>query len=242
VHGPLVTARRTPPRAVLFDLYNTLVPGGDDLRRQVAADMAAVIGVTPDAMHDAIVSSARERFTGALGDLAATYTELARRLGVDAGPAAIAGLCELRLALTRGLLSQPSPAAVQVLRRLRAAGWSVGLVSNATAETPALWFGMPLAPLVDATAFSCEAGLAKPDPAIYLDACARLGVAPEDCVYVGDGADHELPAAASLGMTVIRTTEFADTAPSWPGPSIPVLTALPDLITERTEPPTAQAS
>ncbi len=217
---------------MLFDLYNTLVPGGDDLRRQAAAEIAAVIGVTPEAMHDVIVASARQRFTGALGDLARTYSELADRLGADAGPAAIASMCELRLALTRGLLSEPSPAAVPVLQRLRAAGWSVGLVSNATAETPALWFGMPLAPLVDATAFSCEVGIAKPDPAIYLDACARLGVTPADCVYVGDGADHELPAAAALGMRVLRTTEFSDTDPSWPGPAIGSLAGLPEELGE----------
>lgn len=40
----------------------------------------------------------------------------------------------------------------------------------------------------------------KPDPAIYLLACRRLGVAPEDCVFVGDGGDRELEGAAAVGM------------------------------------------
>jgi FMN phosphatase YigB (HAD superfamily) len=58
--------------------------------------------------------------------------------------------------------------------------------------------------------------VAKPDPAIYLTVCAHLGVAPTECFYVGDGADGELAAAASLGMSVVRTTEHNDTDP--PGP------------------------
>ena len=60
-------------------------------------------------------------------------------------------------------------------------------------------------------------GSYKPDPAIYRTAAQRLGVAPGDCVYVGDGADGELAGAAAVGMTVLRTTEHQDTEPGWIG-------------------------
>ena len=35
--------------------------------------------------------------------------------------------------------------------------------------------------------FSCEIGLLKPDPEIYLDMARRLAVDPAACLYVGDG-------------------------------------------------------
>ena len=40
-----------------------------------------------------------------------------------------------------------------------------------------------------------------PDPAIYLAATDGLGVAPEACLYCGDGAYGELTGAAAVGMT-----------------------------------------
>jgi histidinol phosphatase-like enzyme len=46
---------------------------------------------------------------------------------------------------------------------------------------------------------------ATPDPAIYLAACAGLGVDPTASVYVADGTDNELQATKSLGIHPIRT-------------------------------------
>ena len=81
-------------------------------------------------------------------------------------------------------------------------------------------------PYFDAVAFSDEARVAKPDAGIYLAACGSLGVAPQECVYVGDGADDELEGAAALGMRVIRTVEHSAVAHSWTGPTV---AALPEL-------------
>ena len=68
-------------------------------------------------------------------------------------------------------------------------------------DTPDLWRASPMAAFVDVEVFSCETGLRKPDPAIYRAACDRLGVAPERCLYVGDGAYGELTGARAVGMT-----------------------------------------
>ena len=52
--------------------------------------------------------------------------------------------------------------------------------------------------------FSCDVGLSKPDPRIYEIACERLGVEPGDCLFVGDGANDELPGAERAGMAAIQ--------------------------------------
>ncbi len=41
-------------------------------------------------------------------------------------------------------------------------------------------------PLFDAVTLSCRVGALKPDPPIYRDAVRRLGVVPEECVYIDD--------------------------------------------------------
>jgi len=45
----------------------------------------------------------------------------------------------------------------------------------------------------------------KPDPEPLLAAAAKLGVAPEICVYIGD-ATHDVMAAKAAGMAVIAVT------------------------------------
>ncbi|MBI4729094.1 MAG: HAD family phosphatase [Acidobacteria bacterium] len=57
---------------------------------------------------------------------------------------------------------------------------------------------------------SSEVGLRKPDPAIFLLTCERLGVAPERAAFVDDVSEH-VQAARALGMTAIRFTDTEET-------------------------------
>jgi len=50
---------------------------------------------------------------------------------------------------------------------------------------------------------SSRVGLRKPDPAIYLMACERLGITPREAVYLDDLGINCKPARA-LGMTTIK--------------------------------------
>ena len=76
-----------------------------------------------------------------------------------------------------------------------------------------------------ASDISCPAksGWPTPNPAIYRIAAERLGVAPAEFVFVGDGADGELAGAAAVGLSILRTTEHNDTDPSWGGHSFATL-------------------
>jgi putative hydrolase of the HAD superfamily len=53
---------------------------------------------------------------------------------------------------------------------------------------------------------SSVVGLRKPDPAIFVLACARLGVAPQACVFLDDLGVNCKPARA-LGMTTIKVVD-----------------------------------
>ncbi len=55
---------------------------------------------------------------------------------------------------------------------------------------------------------SSKVGVRKPDPAIYLMACAALGVEPAQCVYLDD-LGINCKAAAMLGLTAIKVTSGA---------------------------------
>jgi len=74
----------------------------------------------------------------------------------------------------------------------------------------------------------------KPEPAIFRIMCERLGVEAGDCLYVGDGDDHELEGAREAGMhpVLIRVPDegddcFRNTELEWSGPRI---SAIPEVL------------
>jgi putative hydrolase of the HAD superfamily len=192
-------------RAVVFDLWDTLVDF--DVEGQVAlqAEMARRLGRDPDDFRREWVETRAARETGPLAPSLAAF-------GAD--DALVRELVDLRLAATRGWLV-PRAGAVETLRELGARGLARGLISVCSEEVALLWAETRFHDLFESTLFSCSVGLAKPDPRIYRLACEQLGVEPRDALFVGDGANDELAGAERVGMrSVLIHTPGKD--PWWP--------------------------
>lgn len=89
-----------------------------------------------------------------------------------------------------------------VLRLVRAqrALRRVVLVTNATSRLPRDLTATRLDVEVDAVFSSAGLGLAKPDPELFRQVAAGLGVTAQACLFVDDSAEN-VAAATSLGMT-----------------------------------------
>jgi putative hydrolase of the HAD superfamily len=94
------------------------------------------------------------------------------------------------------------------LDRLRNAGVRLGLVSDAGADDVESWVRSPLRERLDATVFSYEVGVRKPDPRIYAHALQLLGVDGADAIFVGDGGSDEHRGARALGMKTVLVTRL----------------------------------
>jgi putative hydrolase of the HAD superfamily len=215
-------------RFVIFDLYHTLVHGTLQEWERTVAEAAAIVGVEQAALLAAYHDTWSQRQVE--WDCEQTVRILAERAGGRPSQAQVAQAAAIRRAVARRILSTPLASTIETLDSLRAAGYRLGLVSNATADTAEAWPGCGLAERFDAVVFSCDVGAAKPDHRIYLAATMALGAQPGECFYVGDGADSELAGATALGMTAVRTTQHVDSDPSWPGITVSSLTELPGLL------------
>jgi putative hydrolase of the HAD superfamily len=78
-------------------------------------------------------------------------------------------------------------------------GCSLGVVSNGGGDKQrAKLRATAIDKLFSLIIISEEVGIAKPDPAIFLEACRRAGMSPESCAYVGDSlAEDALPSRAA---------------------------------------------
>jgi len=215
------------PAAILLDLFNTLIDdGGGAARDAVTREMGTVLGVDPDAFVGLFHARWRARLTGGYGPLPGMCRDFAEELGGAPSEAAVTQAVALRVGLTTRLLGGATAGTLAALDALRDNGFRLAVVSNCTVETSLVWAASAFGPRFDAAALSCDLRVGKPDPAIYQWAADALGVPPSRCLYVGDGADHELPGAQALGMTALRTTEFADSDPGWAGATVGSLAEL----------------
>ncbi len=205
-------------KAVVFDLWETLIDWDRDANAQLNVDLHAIVG-----------GEFLDRWQGST----AKYNGPIRTALAEAGVAEhhMDDVCSLRRDYLRKCLV-PRPGAVDTLRALRADGFETGLITVCSEDIETLWPESEFAGLFDAEVFSSSFGASKPDPRIYLACCEALGVEPSAAVFVGDGANDELAGARRVGMEAILIHRPGED-PLWPevrdwdGPRV---TSIPEVL------------
>ncbi|MGW1712540.1 HAD family hydrolase [Streptomyces sp. NPDC002156] len=101
----------------------------------------------------------------------------------------------------------PYPDTEPVLRALRARGLRIGIVSDFAWDLRIHLARQGLDDLFDACVISCEVGREKPDPHLFLKACADLGANPRATLMVGDNPVRDGGATACGLPTYILPAE-----------------------------------
>jgi putative hydrolase of the HAD superfamily len=192
-------------RAVIFDLWDTLIDWDVERSRATQDAIAGRLGADPDEFSRLWLDRRAERDTGTLADAFRS---------VGAGEQLVPELVELRHESFREVCV-PRPGALETLRELRRRGIKLGMISVCSEEVALLWDETPFAGLFDSAVFSCSVGLRKPDPAIYRLALDELGVEPGDAMFVGDGANDELGGAERVGMRAVLILRPEQDEPYW---------------------------
>lgn len=218
-------------KAVIFDLFGTLVDNYSwPEYRSILVQMADLLGVPVNTFREMWTGAYVARATGDLPSTEACILYVCENLGVKPDRESVEAAVKARVEYTRRELA-PRPDAVLTLTRLKEAGLKLGLISDCSSEVPLLWDETPFAKLIEVPIFSSTARLKKPDPRIYLLACERLGVSPEDCLYVGDGDSRELTGADRVGMSPVLIKAPQHNAPqidpdTWEGPPVSSLSEI----------------
>lgn len=196
-------------RAIVFDFFGTLTdPAAEAGRRASFAATAAALGVPADDFWREMGATFPERIVGRYGDTRETLRAIAKQCGADPAETDLDAAVVAQRAGAE-LVRPPRPGVLDLLDRLRADGFRLGLISDCSSELCEAWPETVYASRIDAAVFSWREGCRKPDPRLYATVSARLGVAPADCWYVGDGGSREHDGARRAGMRPILVTNAA---------------------------------
>jgi putative hydrolase of the HAD superfamily len=188
----------TPSRAVLLDALGTLVE-----LEPPWVHLAEALGTQPD-----------ERLMGAVR-AEMDYYRAHSHEGRDADSLAeLRGRCAVVLSKALGeeisvetmmsaIRFRAFPDAAPALAELRELGLKLVCVSNWDASLPEVLERCGLDGALDGVVSSAEAGVRKPNPAIFAPALELAGCTPAEALYVGDTPEEDLAAAGGAGIPAL---------------------------------------
>jgi putative hydrolase of the HAD superfamily len=97
------------------------------------------------------------------------------------------------------------PNSLPLLKELKNRGYIVGVITNGPSVLQNHKMDTSgLRPYCDIVVVSGDVGVHKPDPALFVYTADKLGLKPEECVYVGDHPVNDIKGAVDAGMKAIR--------------------------------------
>jgi epoxide hydrolase-like predicted phosphatase len=180
--------------AVIWDVGGVLLRTEDLTSRQALADRMG----KPRAELENLVFNGDSGDRAQLGEISVDqhWENIRRMLGLDA-----AGISEFRRQFWEG--DQLDVELVDYIRSLRGR-YKTGLLSNAFSDLRQVVTSLlNFSDAFDEMVISAELHLMKPDPRIYQVALQRLGVAPEEAVFIDDIL-RNVEGARRQGMNAIH--------------------------------------
>ncbi len=219
------------PRAVLIDLYDTLV---HSQWPWLKGQFAELLGVAPDAVGEAMTKTRALRSIGTFPDVHGDTRNWLEALDLEPNDALVGQVADMEQEAMRVgvLLYEDSLPAVH---DLRSRGIPTALVSNCSHSTRPVVDRLGIPDAFDVVVLSFEVGSRKPEAAIYLEALTRLGLHRKDapaCLLVDDQAEY-CDGAAAFGLQtrlIIRPEADPAEAVSVGSPGHPVITSLTDIV------------
>lgn len=202
------------PKAILFDLFHTLASVPPPA---LAGEppLSQILGVSGADWHRLYYDEdILGRCIGEVLDGVEAMRRVTHHLDPTVEEARILAAVESRRKRFEWGLVKIERPILDALDRLRTAGIKCVLVSDAGADDVESWERSPLRPRLDATVFSYQLGVRKPDPRIYAHALNSVGVRAEEALFVGDGGSDEHRGARAVGIPSVLVTRLLEVY--WP--------------------------
>ena len=198
-------------KAVIFDLYETLITEWGH-KKYTKKDMSADLGVEREIFDMYWDEKEQERYVGEI-NFEDSILYVCKSCGKCIDNLMLSSVVDKRIKTKSACFEYVLPDIFQLLRNLKAMGLKTAIVSNCSADEVKVLKESDIYKYFDEIILSFEIHMKKPDPCIYEEAARRLGVAFNECVFVGDGGSNELAGAKAVGMKAIQAKWYTNQHP-----------------------------
>ncbi len=186
------------PKAIFFDLWNTLIYSPTKDRVE---EMRLFLGVDKNKseFYGVFIEDARNKLMLDRNfDEEKFFAGILKKLNLEPDKKRVNALTKIWLSRLDGI--RPFPETFDVLGKLKKK-YKLGVISNTDRSGSNYSVSnYELSEYMDAMIFSCDVGLLKPNPEIFELAARRMGVSCNDSVMVGDNLDVDIRGAERAGM------------------------------------------
>ena len=192
-------------KAVIFDMYETLITHYN-CPLYFSTEMAADAGIPVEKFQPLWRSTEYERTVGKM-----SFEDVITRILEENNcysEVVLKKIEDKRTAIKEECFKHLHDEIIPMLEALKEKGIKIGLISNCFSEEVVVIRRSVLFSYFDAVCLSYEQGVQKPDKEIYLRCMDKLSVAPQECVYVGDGGSFELETAKEFGMKAVQAVWY----------------------------------
>ena len=192
-------------KAVIFDMYETLITHYESpiyFGKEIAMDA----GMPVENFQKVWMETFSERTVGKI-----SFEEILERIFRDNdcySEEVMDLVLSKRMAVKEDCFRHLHKEIIPMLEQLKEKGIKIGLISNCFSEEVVAIRNSILYPYFDVPLLSYEEKLQKPDEEIFTRCMDRLGVKPEECIYIGDGGSFELEAATKVGMKAMQAVWY----------------------------------
>lgn len=189
-------------KAIIFDLFETLITewGRFKYTNQIMTEELQINRADFSQLWEKLQV---DRYKGKL-DFKESLMITLQTMNVSIDDKLLDHVLNRRVETKAACFSDISYDVLTMLEHLKESSYSLGLISNCTAEETIALKESKIYNYFNTVIMSCEVGLAKPDADIYILCCEKLGVMPKDCLFVGDGGSKELIGAKNIGMEAVQ--------------------------------------
>lgn len=194
-------------RAVIFDMFETLITHfADGQSLYMAKQISKDIGISEEKFREIWDITDDDRTLGKrkLEDVIEEILKVNNCYSIDL----------FEKIITKRRLSKIEcfehihPQIIPLFKTLKEMNIKIGLITNCYFEESDVIRNSIFINYFDSMCMSCEMGIKKPDTEIFQKCMKDLEVAPEECLYVGDGGSCELETAKKLGMHTLQATWY----------------------------------
>jgi len=193
-------------KSVIFDLFDTLIHIDWNKYNNFRRELSDFIDTPVEDVRRIWRKYRTKRCTGEIATLKDMIKILIKELGKEAEDGNLEKMVEMeRKTLKESVVFYPDVDIM--LDKLKAGGYELGLLSNASPNSKPVIEMLPWMNYFDHVILSYWVGMVKPDPRIYILMTGRMGLPADECLFVGDGGSMELDGAKKVGMITVKAAQ-----------------------------------